>query len=72
MTSTLRVFVDEQPVEVPPGSTVMDAVQAFASDVADSVRGGTAYVTDGVGRATDVSRQIARGEILRVVKTITR
>jgi hypothetical protein len=72
VTSTLRVFVDEQPVEVPTGSTVMDAVQAFASDVADSVRGGTAYVTDGVGRATDVSRQIAQGEILRVVKTIAR
>lgn len=72
MTDSVRVFVDEQPVEVPPGSTVLDAVEAFASDVAESVRGGTAYVTDGVGRTTDVYRQIARGEILRVVKTITR
>jgi hypothetical protein len=72
VTGTLRVFVDEQPVEVPSGSTVLDAVQAFASHAADSVRGGTAYVTDGVGRATDVTRQVAQGEIIRVVKTIAR
>jgi len=71
VTDTLRVFVDEQPVEVPRGSTVLDAVEAFADDVAHAVRSGTAYVTDGVGRATDASRKIAQGEILRVVKTIT-
>lgn len=72
MTGTLRVFVNERPVEVPPGSTVLEAVAAFSSDAADSVRRGTAYVTDGVGRSTDVSQEVARGDILRVVRTVQR
>jgi hypothetical protein len=72
VTVALRVFVDERPVEVPPGCTVLAAVAAFSTEVTDAIRDGTAYVTDGVGRSTDLSKQVSQGEILRVVRTVER
>jgi hypothetical protein len=72
VTAALRVFVDERPMEVPPGCTVLAAVAAFSTEVADAIREGTAYVTDGVGRSTDPSKQVSQGEILRIVRTVER
>ncbi len=72
MTDTVRLFVNEQAVDVPAGTTVIEAVETVSADLAHSVRAGTAYITDGVGRSTGVSRTVSNGEILRIVRSAKR
>lgn len=71
--SRLRVFVNEQPVEVARGATVRDAVAALDAGLADLLGSDAAYVTDGVGRTVeggDVVREA--GAVFRVVVTARR
>lgn len=67
MSDRVTVFVNERPVEVAAGSTVLDAVRAFDADLAATVSGTGTYVTDGVGRRIDPGSALSRGSILRVV-----
>ena len=72
---SVRVFVNERPVEVARGATVRDAVAALDRSLADmlSADGGGAYVTDGVGRAVDAADPVGEaGAVLRVVVTTRR
>jgi adenosine deaminase len=74
---SVRVFVNERPVDVPRGATVRDAVAALDRSLADLLSadgGGTgAYVTDGVGRPVDAGDPIPEaGAVLRVVVTARR
>ena len=68
----VKIFVNERRLELSPGVTVSDAVAAFDAALADALRVGTAYVTDGVGRRFDPSTVVQEGMILRVVKTARR
>lgn len=64
----LRVFVNERPVDVAPGATVRDAVEAFDRGLADLLTTAGAYVTDGTGRIVDNGDPVGEaGRVLRVV-----
>ena len=73
MAETLRVFVNEQPVEVARGAAVRDAVARQDPALADLLAGDAAYVTDGVGRRLDPADPVGEaGAVFRVVVTARR
>src|SRR6266576_2538255 len=73
MAETLRVFVNEQPVEVARGAAVRDAVARHDRALADLLAGDAAYVTDGVGRRLDPADPVGEaGAVFRVVVTARR
>lgn len=67
MSDRVTVFVNERPVEVSCGSTVLEAVRAFDAGLAAALNGSGTYVTDGVGRRIDPASALTAGSILRVV-----
>ncbi len=72
MSERLRVFVNERPIGVPAGSTVMDAVRAFDPALERRVANQEAYVTDARGIRIEGDVLLSRGAILRVVVTSRR
>lgn len=64
---TLRVFVNERPVQVPDAARVRDAVHELDPQLARALAEGRAYVTDGVGRTIADADALSAGAILRVV-----
>ena len=73
MAETLRVFVNEQPVEVARGAAVRDAVARHDRGLAELLTGDAAYVTDGVGRRLDPGDPVGEaGAVFRVVVTARR
>ena len=67
MSDTIRVFVNANPVDLPAGADVAQAVRAFDATLAPSIAAGAAYVTDGRGIEIDPAAQLTGGAILRVV-----
>jgi hypothetical protein len=65
MSDDVRVFVNERPILVAPGSRARDAVQMADPALAAALDGGTAFLTDGVGRAIDPGTVVETGAILR-------
>lgn len=63
----MRVFVNEQPLEVAPGLSLRDAVARFDAGMGRALDEGAAYLTDGVGRTVDPAGPVAEGGIVRVV-----
>ena len=64
----LRVFVNERPVDVAPGATVRDAVEALDRGLSDLLTTAAAYVTDAVGRMVDAGDPVGEaGGVFRVV-----
>ena len=63
----LRVFVNAVGVDVPPGSTVLDAVRAFDADAAEALREGSRIVTDSRGLPVASTAGIHAGSIFRLV-----
>ena len=63
----VRVFVNASPVEVPAGSTALEAVRVWndgaATDVADDRR----VITDSRGLPIDPGTTMSAGSILRLV-----
>lgn len=72
MSDTIRVFINERPVEVSPGSTVLRAVRLFDAGLAERVERDEAYVTDGRGIAIPIDVLLSPGAILRVVVSARR
>lgn len=73
MADTLRVFVNERPVDVVRGASVRDAVAAHDRALAELLATDAAYVTDGVGRRVDDGDPVGEaGMVLRVVVTARR
>lgn len=64
---TLRVFVNERPVEVPRGATVADAVRAHDAAAADAVAAGERVVTDSRGLPVDALGETHAGAIYRLI-----
>jgi hypothetical protein len=64
---TLRVFIDARGVDVPPGATAIDAVQAFDPSVAAAVRGGEKILTDSRGLPIDGASELQSGAIFRII-----
>ena len=67
MTANVRVYVNAQPVEVPRGSTIEDALRRWDSEEASAVARGERRVTDSRGLPAALGDAVAPGSILRVV-----
>ena len=68
MTSRMvRVFVNGSGVDVPAGSTALDAVQAWNGDAAGEVAAGTRLIADSRGLPIDATAPMSAGSILRLI-----
>jgi hypothetical protein len=63
----VRVFVNAAGVDVPAGSTALDAVRAWNAEAADEVTGGARLITDSRGLPIDAATPMPAGSILRLV-----
>jgi len=63
----IRVFVNASGVDVPPGSTALDAVRAFDASAADEVTGGKRLITDSRGLPIEGDTPMNAGSILRLI-----
>jgi hypothetical protein len=66
-TRMVRVFVNAAGVEIPAGSTALDAVRAWNGDAAKEVSAGTRLITDSRGLPIDGATPMPAGSILRLV-----
>jgi hypothetical protein len=63
----VRVFVNATGVDVPRGSTALDAVRAWDGVAADEVVQGTRTITDSRGLPIDGATPMSAGSILRLI-----
>jgi hypothetical protein len=63
----VRVFVNGSGLDVPSGSTALDAVRAWSVDAAAEVSGGTRLITDSRGLPIDAATAMSAGSILRLI-----
>jgi len=63
----IRVFVNANGVDVPAGSTALDAVRAWNADAAQEVGAGTRLITDSRGLPIDAASPMSAGSILRLI-----
>ena len=66
-TRMVRVFVNANGVDVPAGSTALEAVRAWNSDAADEVATARRLITDSRGLPIDSATPMSAGSILRLV-----
>lgn len=64
---TIRVFINETPLTIPVGSTVLEAIAVHDSSLLASLDDGRAYVTDGRGIKLETDASLHGGSILRLV-----
>ncbi|MFN2603062.1 MAG: hypothetical protein ABR582_09940 [Gemmatimonadaceae bacterium] len=65
--TTLRVYVDSKPVDVPKAATVIDAIEIADASLASSVRAGDSLVTDSRGLPISSDTPLHGGAIFRVI-----
>ena len=70
--ASVRVFVGAAAVEVPAGSTALDAVRRSDAEVAKAVLDGARIITDSRGLPLPPDTIVAWGSILRVVAARSR
>jgi hypothetical protein len=63
----LRVFIDARGVDVPPGATAIDAVEAYDKTLALAVRQGQKILTDSRGLPVDGDTALESGAIFRLI-----
>ncbi len=63
----IRVFVNSTPVDVPSGSSALDAVRTRDPAAAAGVADGARVVTDSRGLPIDPATPMQAGAILRVI-----
>ena len=66
-TRMVRVFVNAVGVEVPAGSTALDAVRVWNTEAAAAVAAGGRVITDSRGLPIDGGVGMPAGSILRVI-----
>jgi hypothetical protein len=64
---TIRVFVNERPVDVAEPATVADAVRAFDAGLGAALVAGTARATDARGIDMSPAETVGPGSIIRVL-----
>jgi hypothetical protein len=67
VSEIIRVFVNANPVDLPAGSDVAQAVRAFDAGLEARIAAGAAYVTDGRGIEVEPAVRLSAGAILRIV-----
>lgn len=65
--TTIRVFVNEKPVDVAAPATVADAVTVFDSGLGSALLAGTTRATDARGIDMAATEPIGPGSIIRVL-----
>jgi hypothetical protein len=63
----IRVFINAVGVDVPPGSTALDAVRVWNATAADEITGGRRIITDSRGLELPETAPMSAGSILRLV-----
>ena len=71
MSTSIRVYINAQPLDLPRGSTVEDALRAWNTEEAVAVTRGERSVTDSRGLPASLADTVATGSILRVVGSRT-
>ena len=66
-TRMVRVFVNANGVDVPAGSTALEAVRAWNGEAADEVASARRLITDSRGLPIDSATPMSAGSILRLV-----
>jgi len=66
LSELLQVYVGGRRIEVPPGSTVLDAVRMASAEDAAAVADGRRVVTDSRGLPTPASDRVFAGAIYRL------
>jgi hypothetical protein len=64
---TVRVFVNAAAVDVPAGSSALDAVRAWSANAAGEVSANMRVITDSRGLPIDPATSMSAGSILRLV-----
>lgn len=64
---SVRAYVNAQGVDVPPGSTALDAVRVFSATEAEAVQRGERVITDSRGLPIDGDTAVQAGSIFRLV-----
>lgn len=72
MTDTVRIFIDEQPVEAPDGASIRAVLAERDPGLTAALDAGAAFVTDGVGRRISPETTASRGAIYRIVRSARR
>jgi hypothetical protein len=67
MSDSMRVYVNASPVDVPAGSTALDAVRSWNAAAADAVAAGDRMLTDSRGLPAASHSPAFAGAIFRVV-----
>jgi hypothetical protein len=67
MTPSVRVFVNGVGVDVPPGTTALDAVRGWDAASADAVDRGERIITDSRGLPASPATPVQAGAIFRVI-----
>lgn len=66
MTSTIPIFVNERPLQVPAGATLSQVLAEFEPDLFAALLGGRLLATDARVIPVDVDAPVAAGSIFRV------
>jgi hypothetical protein len=66
-TRMVRVFVNAAGVDVPAGSTALDAVRAWNGEAADDLAAARRVLTDSRGLPIDAASAVSAGSIFRLV-----
>lgn len=67
MSTSVRVYVNAQALDLPRGATVEDALRQWNGEEAAAVARGERAVTDSRGLPASLGDAVAPGSILRVV-----
>jgi hypothetical protein len=67
MSGSARVFVNGVGLDVPPGTTALDAVRGWSAEAADAVVRGASVIADSRGLPAPVDAPIQSGAIFRVI-----
>lgn len=70
--TAMRIFLNALPLDLAPGATVREAIEAYDAAMADQVAAGRARVTDARGIDLPLDAPLAAGSILRVLVSARR
>ena len=69
MSSSVRVYINAQPLDLPRGATVEEALREWNGDEAAAVARGERAVTDSRGLPASLGDPVVSGSIIRVVSS---
>ena len=68
MSDTVRIYINGRPIDVDPGATILEAVEAWDEIQAVAVRSGERMITDSRGIVTANTTPVHNGAIFRIVR----